>query len=166
MNNENLDKQTARARELLSTVRYAAMATVTADGSPHNTPFFFMRDPKMEYVYWGSHPESLHSQNVIRTGKIFVVLYDAVQKGGLYIDADHGHILEGEELAGALAIHNELRAREGKEPLAAHYYAGISPQRMWSARISHFWVNSAERDANGHVAKDGRREVSAQELLQ
>lgn len=161
----DLSKRIARAKELLNGVRHAAMATVNADGTPHNTPFFFIRDPKLGYIYWGSHPASLHSENVVRTGKIFVVLYDAMERGGLYMSAENGHELKGEELAKALAIHNHLRSKEGKDALTADYYTGNSPQRMWAAKITHFWVNSVELDADGHMVRDGRTEIRSEDLL-
>jgi hypothetical protein len=162
---EDLKGRIYRAKELLSTCKHASMATVNQDGSPHNTPFLFLHDSKLEYVYWGSHPESLHSLNVLRTGKIFVVLYDAIQRGGLYIKAENGRALDGEELKKALAAHNEIRSKESLEPLEFNYYTGDSPQRMWSARITNFWVNDTERDVDGHVIKDGRREISANDLF-
>lgn len=161
----DLDKKIARAKELLATVRHAAMATVNADGTPHNTPFLLIHDPKLEYIYWGSHPESVHSQNIIRTGNIFVVLYDAVKRGGLYMSAKDGHPLSGEELVRGLELHNQLREKEGQEPLSIDYYSGSSPQRMWSAKVTHSWVNKIDRDANGHVLRDGRIEINAGDLL-
>lgn len=66
--NSSSQVQIDRAKELLRTVRHAAMATVNADGTPHNTPFFLILDPELKRVYFGSHPHSVHSQNVVRTG--------------------------------------------------------------------------------------------------
>jgi hypothetical protein len=78
---------------------------------------------------------------------------------------ENGHPLEGAELDKALAAHNKRRAEEGKEPLPLDYYSGNSPQRMWSARITNFWVNSTERDTSGRLMKDGRMEVKRENLL-
>lgn len=162
-----MKKNIAKAKELWNTARHAAMATVNADGSPHNTPFQFMRDPEFKYVYWASYPEALHSQNVLRTRKIFFVLYDSVntEKGGLYISAEEGHVLEGDELIRALAIYNPLRAKEGKGPLTPEYYSGGTPQKMWSAKITHLWINHPTRDATGRLNKNTRQEISAADLL-
>ena len=157
--NEDLKARINRARELLTTSRHAAIATVNEDGSPHNTPLRFLYDSKLQYIYWGSHPESLHSLNAARTGKVFVVIYDAMQRGGLYIKAENAHALDGDELRKALEVHNTFRIKEGSKPLTIDYYTGDSPQRMWSAKMTHFWVNSTKRDAQGHVAKDGREEI-------
>jgi hypothetical protein len=161
-----LKEQVERGKELLRTIRHAAMATVNADGTPHNTPFMFMHDGTLEHIFWGSHPDSEHSKNVLRTGEVFVVLYDAFQKGGgLYIKATDGHQLAGDELAGALTVHNALRVSRGQDPLPLTYYTGDSPQRMWSARIEQIWVNASVRDENGLIIRDARTEISAGDLL-
>lgn len=163
--NEDLQKRILRAKDLIVTSRYAAMATVNEDGSPHNTPFRFLHDQKLEYIYWGSHPESLHSLNVTRTGKIFVVLYDRLERGGLYIKGEEAHELTGEELEEALAIHNAARLEEGAQPLDINYYTEDSAQRMWRSKVTKLWVNGVERDSDGHVIKDNRIEIRAEELI-
>jgi hypothetical protein len=161
-----LEQQIVRARELLQTAFHAAMATVNKDGSPHNSPFMFMRDEKLSKVYWGSHPASIHSKNILRTGKLFVVLYNAKERGGLYLRCGDGRILEGEELRIALDIHNNVRTSRGKDKIGIDYYVGDSPQRMWSATIEQLWVNGTTRDQNDHVIQDIRTEITAADLLQ
>jgi hypothetical protein len=165
MIDEDLKRKIKRAKELLATSRHISLATVNEDNSPHNSPVRFMYDPKLEYIYWASHPESLHSKNVIRTGQVFAALYDRKERGGLYIKCTNAHELEGEELKEALKIHNDFRMKEGSEPLEFSYYTGDSPQRMWGATITNFWVNYAERGTDGYVIKDGRIEITAEDLL-
>ncbi len=163
--NQDIQSSIVRAKELLTRCRHAAMATVNRDGSPHNTPFFFMYDKKLEYLYWGSHLESLHSQNVERTGKVFVVLFDAIEKGGLYISGENGHVVQKEELGQALEVHNEFRVRLGKKPLPLDYYTEHSPQQMWSAKTARLWVNCPIRDSSGLLVKDERHEIAVEDLL-
>lgn len=163
--NPDIKTQIDRARTLIKTVRHAAMATVNEDSSPHNTPYFFICDETLEHLYWGSHPDSLHSKNALRTGQIFVVLYDAMERGGLFIRADEAHITEGAELEVALSAHNARRVKDGKEPLPLSYYQE-GPQRMWVATTRHFWVNSAERNNEGQIIRDIRIEVTREGLLQ
>ncbi|MBM3257489.1 MAG: pyridoxamine 5'-phosphate oxidase family protein [Candidatus Liptonbacteria bacterium] len=158
----NLNNRIAVAKELLRTIRFAAMATVNADGSPLNSPLFFIPDPKLKYFYWGSHPDSLHSQNALHTGKIFATIFD--ERGGLYMAAENAHILEGGKLASALEAHNVARARFNKKPITIDYYTGANPQRMWAATITHFWVNLMERDADGRLIRDSKQEISRENL--
>ena len=164
LNNEAVAARIERAKYLLANAANAAMATVNVDGSPHNTPFLFIHDDQLDKVYWGSHPDSLHCQNALRTGQIFVVLYESNAGGGLYIQADQAHELRGGELTEALIIHNRLRRQAGKAPLEQSYYEGGSPQRMYSAMPTQFYINSAERDDQGLVVRDTRVEVSVEEL--
>jgi len=153
-------------RELLSSVRFATMATVNADGSPHNSPFMFLHDDQFTHVYWGSHPGSQHSKNIVRTGQLFVVVYDSFEvKPGLYIQAGSGHALEGNELEAALAIHNAFRKRIGKKEIPYSYYIDTSPQRMWSAKIIHLWINAVERDGKGFLLKDYKIEIKREDLV-
>jgi hypothetical protein len=153
-----------RAKELLATIRHAAMATDNADGSPHNTPYFFMYDDALQHLYWGSHSGSQHSKNVAHTGQIFVALYDGNQLGGLYIQAKNARITEGEEFIAALTAHNAARARVGKDPLPREYYDN-SKQKMYAADIVAMWVNAAERNDEGLVVRDFRMPITAQDLL-
>lgn len=154
-----------RAKELLKKIRHAAMATVNKDGSPHNTPYKFMYSNDLKYLYWGSHPDSMHSQNVLRTGQLYVVLYEANEKGGLYIEASGGKVLQGKELKDALAVHNLIRRKEGKPDIPLSYYTGKSPQKMWSAKITNMWVNSTKRDVEGNLTKDFRLKINSKDLL-
>lgn len=141
------------------------MATVNEDGSPHNTPYFFMCDDSLEHLYWGSHPDSQHSKNVARTEQIFVVLYDAFEKGGgLFIRADEAHATKGEELEKALEVHNARRAKEGKDPIPLSYYQN-GPQRMYTATSRQFWVNASDRDEAGNLIRDNRYEITREDLL-
>lgn len=154
-----------RAKELLRTARHGAMATVNADGSPHNTPVFMILDEKLENIYWGSAPEALHSQNIERTGQLFLAVYEANKGGGLFMRAAQGHLLEKEELRTGLQVYNKRRANEGKNPLEISYYTGKSPQRMYGAYLEEFWVNVSERDDSKRVIRDYRHPVKRSQLL-
>lgn len=160
---EIIKNRIERAKELLHTVRHAAIATVNADGTPHNTPIFFLHDNTLQNIYWCSQPESLHSQNAIRTGDIFVVLYEGNTSGGLYIKASQVKELSGMDLENALSVHNAMREREGKAPIPLSYYA-TGPQRMYSAQPIHIYVNVAERGEDGYVIKEWRHEITLDDL--
>jgi hypothetical protein len=162
---EDLKRKILRAKELLDNSRHVSIATVNEDGSPHNSPVRFIYDPKLQYIYWGSHPDSMHSKNILRTGKIFAALFDRIERGGLYIQGENAHELSGKELEEALKVHNEFRVKEGSDALDLSYYTGDSPQRMWGAKMTKFWVNYADRGSDGHLIKDGRIEITVKDLL-
>jgi hypothetical protein len=161
----DLENRIKRGKELMLTSRHISLATVNEDSSPHNSPVKFLYDPEIENIFWGSHPESIHSRNITRTGQVFAVLFDRKEQGGLYFKCENAHQLSGQELEIALKIHNESRLKDGKDTLPLSYYTGDNPQRMWGARITNLWVNGAARDENGRLLKDTRMEVSAKDLL-
>lgn len=148
-----------RAKELIYTSRHIALATTNTDGSPHNSPVRFFYDEKLENIYWGSNAEALHSQNVLRTGQMFAVLFDRIEFGGVYMKCEGGHILDGNELEVGLQITNSSRAKEGKEKIDLDYYSAGSVQKMWSAKITTLWINMPVRDENGHILRDERVEL-------
>lgn len=162
---ENLRERLERARELLGTVRHAAIATVNEDGTPHNTPVLFFYDEILEHLYWGSSPQAQHSKNIVRTGEIFVALYEANTGGGLFIKASQARVAEGKELAKAVLTCNKLRVKRGQPQLNETHYSGSAPQRLYIANTEAFWVNISERDTDGNVMNDYRHKVPKQELL-
>jgi hypothetical protein len=156
-----------QAKSLLATARHAAMATVNADGSPHNTPYRLLFDDELEYFYWVSQPEAVHSQNIDRTGQAFVVVYDAKDKGGVYIKLQDCRKLELNEIDAGLAVHNAARKQEGKDPIDRSYYEDKNAtHRMYRGHATNFWVYVVERDPQtGYVTKDGRVEVDRKDLI-
>ena len=155
----------ARAKELLKTVRHAAMATVNADGSPHNTPYFFMYDEPLKHLYWGSHPSSQHSKNIVRTGQVFVALYDGNVGGGLYLEGQNAHPVSASELDEAVRVHNAARSRFGKTPPVERAYYQQGGQTMYKADITNMWVNLRDLGPKGEHLRDYRVPVTQAELL-
>lgn len=156
-----MNQRIERAKELLRTAKHVAIATVNADGSPHNTPLYLIVDDMLEYFYFASHPDSLHAQNVVRTGQLFAVVYDMRERGGLYMKATNGHELTGAEYEIAMQVHNQKRLRDGKAPIPPGHYE----LRMYGADITDFWVNADERNDQGWVVRDYREQVARRDLL-
>ncbi len=154
-----------RAKELIYTSRHISLATTNVDGSPHNSPVRFFYDEKLENIYWGSNVEALHSQNIVRTGQLFGVLFDRIEVGGVYIKCEGGHILDGKELEVGLEITNSSRAKEGQQKINLEYHSAGSVQKMWSAKIINLWINMPVRDENGFILKDERVELEKDILL-
>ena len=162
---KNFELKINRAKELIYTSKHVSLATTNADGSPHNSPVRFFYDEKLENIYWGSNIEALHSQNILRTGQIFAVLFDRIEFGGVYIKCEGGHILDGKELEVGLKIINSFRGTEGEQKITLDYYAAGSVQKMWSAKITNLWINMPVRDENGFILRDERVELERNLLL-
>ena len=161
---KNLEQKINRAKELIVTSKHIALATTNADGSPHNSPVRFFYDEKLENIYWGSNTEALHSQNIIRTGQIFAVLFDRIEFGGVYIKCEGGHVLDGKELEIGLEIVNSSREKEGQQKISLDFYSAGSVQKLWSAKIVNLWINGTVRDENGFILRDERVELERSNL--
>jgi hypothetical protein len=164
MQDGTYQNRVARAKELLGIVRHVAIATVNADGSPHNTPVFstFGRDLTL---YWASGAQAQHSQNITRDSRVFIVLFDSLERGGgLYVQANAEVLEDVADIEPALAIINANRARWNRPPVTADDYTG--DQRLYRAIFQKAWVNVTERDQEGQVTSETRREVTPHDLLQ
>ena len=153
------EQKIIRAKELIYTSRHISLATTNEDGSPHNSPVKFLYDEKLENIYWSSNTEALHSQNILRTGQIFAVIFDRIEFGGVYMKCEGGHILDGKELEIGLEITNTSRTKEGQQKIKLDYYSGESVQKLWSAKITNFWISIPIRDENGFILRDERVEL-------
>jgi hypothetical protein len=83
----------------------------------------------------------------------------------VYIKCEGGHILDGKELQTGLEIVNSFRAKKGEQKITLDYYAAAgSVQKLWSARITHLWINMPVRDQNGFIVRDERVELERNNL--
>lgn len=157
--NEELKERIDRAKELLKAVQHVSIATVNADGSPHNSPVFMAFDDYL-CAYWASDPLAQHSQNITRTHQVFLVLFEANKGGGLFIQASAWQ-LDETELEAGLAILNARR----KQAVPIDHFGAASPQRLFKAEPQKFWINQAERDQAGFIIRDKRVEITLTDIV-
>lgn len=164
--NDPIQQQITQTANLLNDTMFAALATVNTDGSPHNTPLFFMHDEDLSYVYWGSRTDTQHSTNIERDPRIYMVLYDSVKygRGGLYITGIEARRLMGTELDEGLRVQNASRAKFNKSPLPRSYYENNS-QALYRAKVAKIEIHVVNRGPDGRVASEVHKEVSANDLL-
>lgn len=152
-------KQIELAKRLLKNARHAAYATVNEDGTPHNSPLMLIYNEDLTKLYIGSHSDSLHVKNMLRTGRAFAVIFDSFVKGqgGVYITGVNAHECEGDELIEALRVHNLVCARQGSQPIDISYYQNSKPaQRMYSVDITKIEIYSNNRGADGLIISEAR----------
>ncbi len=126
------------AVNILKNIKYMTLATVCEDGSPWNSPV--AHSPLKELVfYWGSTEDSIHSQNIRREGRVFVVVYDSTLPEG-----------EGE------GVYMKGTAEELDEVEGLVRMYRFTPQQIW--------INDAEKDANGNYLKDFRIELDIEKV--
>jgi hypothetical protein len=165
MQEGSYENRIARVKELLHTIRHAAIATVNEDGSPHNTPVFSTFDPELNF-YWASGKATQHSKNIARDGRVFIILFDSYSKGGGLYLRGQAHELEGEELTLGLTVVNANRDHWQRPRVSQAFYEGDQPQRLYKAVCQTAWVNVTERDESGQPIDEARREVAGRDLLQ
>lgn len=165
--NDSIKQQMMQTANLLNDTMFAALATVNQDGSPHNTPLFFMHDEDLSNIYWGSRTDTKHSANIERDGRVYMVLYDSIKygRGGLYITGANAKRLMNTELDEGLRVQNLARARFNKSPLPRTYYENNN-QALYCAKVAKIEIHVVNRGTDGRVASEVHHEVSANELLQ
>ncbi len=153
-------------KELLTKVRHVALATVNEDGTPHNTPLFFIYSGDLKKFYMSTHPLSLHAKNVMRTGEGFAVVYDsAVFIGGIYLTLDNFRVILGKDLAEGMKTYNETRRRWAMEASAIEDYLDPNERRLYCADIKKIEVYGSKETHEGKILNEMRVQVSPEELL-
>ncbi|MDB5244359.1 MAG: hypothetical protein JWN18_229 [Parcubacteria group bacterium] len=132
------DKHLAAAVAILKSIHYITLATVCEDGSPWNSPVSATIDADLNFS-WGSNADNIHSQNIGRDGRVFVVIFDSKAAEG----TGEGLYLKGtaEEL--------------GQENDSINKYRFIANQA---------WVNDEAKNENGSYKHDIRVELNLDSL--
>ena len=160
-----LHQRLTRIREVIHEIHHVAIATVNADGSPHNSPVFGVFDEELR-LYWASSIEAQHSQNIVRAHQVFIVIFDSREgHGGLYISAEARPLENRDETERARHYLSCVKEQIGGTMGKTASYLSPSPQRLYQATPISCWVNRSETDAQGSVVSDRRYEVALHELL-
>ena len=149
-----------KAVDILRTIQYASVATVTKDGLPWNSPVAHEFDSELN-AYWFSDKENEHSKNVRHTPKAFIVIYNStVPEGegeGVYIEADV------QELNDVVEINQIRNLKKVKVVDDGGNFVGIAIRRCYKATPKRIWLNDAE-EVDGVFIRDYRTELDIEEL--
>lgn len=147
------------ARHILEKIQFATISTVTGAGDPWGTPVFYAHDGQGN-LYWSSHPESVHSQNLAGSHKAFITIYNSKAREGegtgLYMRALVETLDDQKEILHALEL---LGQRRGRPFLHPEKFYGNGPQRIYKAAPQQCWINDADQDADGDFIKDYKVEI-------
>ena len=155
------DYYAKRAQEILKTIRYSTIATVSQDGMPWNSPVASEYDSELN-IYWFSDKDNQHSHNVRENEDIFIVIYDStVPEGsgeGLYIQAKAYELDNPNEILFARRIKKgpDYNHPEGE-------FLGDAIRRAYKAVPQRIWMNDAEEE-DGVLLRDFRVEISIANL--
>jgi general stress protein 26 len=128
-------------KEILKNIHYITIATVCDDGSPWNSPVSASFDTDLNF-YWGSSRENIHSKNISRDSRVFVVIYDSTAPEG----TGEGVYMSGEA--------TELGPEEHNPSVTKYKF---SPSK--------FWINDVTLDEFGKYLNDVRIEINKENLI-
>ena len=150
------DSHNKKARHILSTNQYAAVATVTPEGKPWNSPVAYEIDSD-NALYWFSDKEGQHSRNVRENSFAFIVIYDSTvpdgEGEGVFIEAEVRELNDVEEIQKIKNTKKELVVNDPQE------FLGDAVRRCYKAIPKRMWVNDAE-EKDGKFIRDYRVEVN------
>lgn len=154
------DYHLKRAAEIIKTIKYATLATVTSDGKPWNSPVAHNWDADLN-IYWFSDKEGQHSRNVRANQQVFIVIYDStVPEGegeGVYIQATV------EELSDPETIRYARHLKKRSDYDDSDDFIGEAVRRVYKATPQKVWMNDAEMDGKKFI-RDYRAEVPLDKL--
>lgn len=144
-----------KAKAILENIRYAAVATVTPEGKPWNSPV--AHEITADYIlYWFSDKENQHSKNIRKNPYAFIVIYDSTapdgEGEGVYIEAE---VIELDDADGINQIRN---IKNQKIVSDAHEFLGDAVRRCYQATPKRMWMNDAE-EKDGVFIRDYRVEL-------
>jgi hypothetical protein len=70
-----------------------------------------------------------------------------------------------DELTESVNAHNVRRTMLGKDNLPTKFYQAPNPQRMYVGDIVEISANDVERDNEGHICKDTRALIDADDII-
>lgn len=160
-----IKRRIIRAKELIADIHHVPLATVSEDGAAHNTPVFMAFDDHLT-GYWSSHPETVHSHNIARDPRVFLVVFDSREgHGGLFVRALAQVIEDGAEARLALALLAKLKERVyGRMGKVGDYLTPGGP-RLFKAVPVQLWVNMSQHDEHGVIVRDYRYEIPLSDLI-
>ncbi len=138
-----------RARQTLTAIANAALATVSADGTPWNSAIYVAFDATLTF-FWCSHNTAVHSRNLVASADVSLLLFDSTVPDG----TGHGVYVSGKaaELNDRAAIEHALTcvAKRRRQPVKpVDDFMAPSVRRAYAMIPEHIWTNVVHQE-NGH----------------
>lgn len=146
-----------RAKEIIESINYITIASVTPEGKPWNSPVFYAYGKSYNF-YWGTHRDSQKAKNISVNNDVFLVIYDSTVKAGagegVYIQAKVTELTDSAEIKTA---HKLLWDRHSVPYWKLEEFEPGTPIALYKAVPEKVWMND-EGKADGHYI-DIRTEV-------
>jgi len=153
-----------RARDTLQSHANAALATVSPDGRPWNSPVYVAFDGDLTF-YWSSHNDAEHSKNIAANANVLLVVFDSAEpdKSGraAYIRARARELSKETDIQRAV---ERLAKRKRQTPRPPTDFMGEHRRRMYEAAPDMVWANVVKEEG-GHYF-DERVPIDVQRISQ
>jgi general stress protein 26 len=124
------------ARDLLDSIRYVVLGTIDEDGRTRTSPVYFTPHGYQD-LYWVSHPDTQHSHNLLRDGRLSGVVFDSTRPPGessaVYVTGVAREIPDG-ELADHLPKAFDPEGRGGRR-FAPEELTGDTDLQLWMLHV-------------------------------
>ncbi len=139
---KNIEYYQTRAKEIIKSIHYLTLSTVTPDAKPWNSPLAYSVDNNFNF-YFGSPKNTQHSENIKNNENAFVVIYDSTapdgQGEGVYFTAKVKELANQEEVKHAIEI---MFGAESNYNVSQ--FIGESKLRAYKITPESVWMNDAE----------------------
>lgn len=142
-------RPTQEAQQILDSIKYITIATVSNDGQPWNTPVAAFHFENDHTFYWASWQENQHSKNIRANKKTFVVVYDSTPadnqpSAGVYMQGKAFELTDEKEVMQAALVFkdDQYNSSDGKQ------YLGDYPRRIYKFVPEKIWMND-DSEVNG-----------------
>jgi general stress protein 26 len=140
----------SKAKAVLDAINYIAIATVSDDGQPWNTPVAGFHFDNDYALYWASWQDNQHSKNIRANGKAFVVVYDSTPANnqptaGVYMPGQAFELTDDQDVMQAALVFKD----DPYNPSDGKQYLGDYPRRIYKFVPEQIWMND-DNKVNGN----------------
>jgi nitroimidazol reductase NimA-like FMN-containing flavoprotein (pyridoxamine 5'-phosphate oxidase superfamily) len=133
-----------KAKQILTSIKYVAIATVDANNQPWNTPVAAFHFDDDYTLYWASWQDNQHSKNIRNNKQVFISVFDSTPPdeptSGVYIQAEAQELTNEAHVMKAAEVFGDDRYN----PSDGSQYLGDQPRRIYQAIPVHIWLNDDE----------------------
>jgi hypothetical protein len=130
------------ARDVLDAVRYVVLGTIDEDGRTRTSPVYFTPHDYAD-LYWVSHHDTHHSDNLHRDPRVSGVVFDSSRPPGqtsaVYVTGAAREIA-GDDLQQHLPVAFDPDGRGGRR-FEAEELAGAADLRLWVLQVEGWEVH-------------------------
>ena len=131
------------AREILDTGSYVVLATADETGLPWSSPVWFATEDRRE-LFWVSHPEARHSQNIAVRPQIALVVFDSTVAPGhgqaVYMSATAEQVTDPAAIERGLGVFNAKATRQDIGDWGVDRVTGEARLRLYRASVHEHWI--------------------------